>query len=385
MKNAFLEEAKTKFALAEFITSTNRLSMGEQCEKFESSFAKKQGRLSSILFNSGGSANLALLQALRNIDALKIGDRVAFSALTWSTNTMPIIQMGFEPVALDCELENLNVSASIVEKQYFHKPFKALFLTNVLGFTADIGSIRAFCESKDILLIEDNCESLGTEVSGIKTGNFGLASSFSFYVAHHMSTIEGGMVCTDDEELSDMLKIVRANGWDRNLNPQKQSKLRAEHSISDFEANYTFYDLGFNLRPTEITGFLGQYQLQFLDATITQREQNYLAIEETIISNPDFHTLSHDHISRLSTFAIPIICKSKGLRDKYLEKFELAGIETRPMIAGNMQRQPYYAKYVTESYQLPNTDLIHSHGFYCGNYPELLKDEIQLITSCLSQ
>ena len=142
---------------------------------------------------------------------------------------------------------------------------QVLFITNALGFAGDLDVIRQICDERNIILIEDNCEALETELPAGKTGSFGEMASFSFFVAHHMSTIEGGMVCTDDEEFAEMLRIVRANGWDRNLKADQQHKWRKKHNIrSEFEAKYTFYDLGYNFRPTEITGFLGWYQLQFL-------------------------------------------------------------------------------------------------------------------------
>ena len=225
---------------------------------------------------------------------------------------------------------------------------------------------------------------MGTKLPEGKAGNFGLGASFSFFVAHHMSTIEGGMVCTDDEEFAEMLRIVRANGWDRNLNAKQQVKWRKKYKIlSEFEAKYTFYDLGFNFRPTEITGFLGQYQLQFLDSNINLREANYLRLENIMNDNDDLISLKHDHISKLSTFAIPIVCRSSELRGHYLSRFSGAGIEIRPMIAGNMQRQPFYSKYVKETFNLPGTDFLHENGFYCGNYPELTENDLETISSCL--
>lgn len=384
MKNAFLNEHETKKALAEFILKADRLSMDAECLKFERKFSQHQGRKESILFNSGGSANLAMLQALKNLGRLKDGDRVAFSALTWSTNTMPIIQMGMVPVALDCDPNTLNVMSHHLEARLKQVELKALFLTNVLGFTGDIDRVRSLCAERDIILIEDNCESLGTILPSGKAGNFGVAASFSFFVAHHMSTIEGGMVCTDDDDLAEMLRIVRANGWDRNLTALQQHKWRKRYDIhSEFQAKYTFYDLGFNLRPTEITGFLGQYQMQFLDANIECRERNYLRLEQIMAKNPDLVLLSHDHITTLSTFAIPVVCKTPELRDHYLARFAGAGIEIRPMIAGNIQRQPFYDKYVSEKYDLPGTDFVHSNGFYCGNYPELSETDLETIAGCL--
>ena len=384
MKNAFLNEFETKKALAEFIIQTDKLSMDVKCSEFEVAFSKKQGRNFGILFNSGGSANLALLQALKNLGRLKDGDNIGFSALTWSTNVMPIIQLGMVPVAVDCSVETLNIMSEQFLDRLKETEMKALFITNALGFCGDMQKIREICKAQNILLIEDNCESLGTVVQGEKAGNFGQASTFSFFVAHHMSTIEGGMVCTDDEDLAEMLKIVRANGWDRNLNAKQQFKWRKQFQISnEFEAKYTFYDLGYNLRPTEITGFLGLYQLQFLEDNIKVREKNYLNVEKHILVNEDLHCLKRNHIDVLSTFAMPIICKDTQTRDEYLARFSGAGIEIRPMIAGNIQKQPFYSKYVKNNFRLDQTDFLHSCGFYCGNYPELNHDDLETIISCI--
>ncbi len=387
MKNAFLHEYETKKALADFILRAEKFSMDKECFNFEKKFSLYQQSNDAVLFNSGGSANLAILQSLKNLGRLKDGDSVGFSALTWSTNTMPIIQMGFIPVALDCSVETLNVMSNNLVERLNQVDLKALFLTNVLGFVGDIDKIRDICFDRNIVLIEDNCESLGTvHTSGIKAGNFGICASFSFFVAHHMSTIEGGMVCTSDDDLSEMLRIVRANGWDRNLKASQQVKLRRKFNVnSEFQAKYTFYDLGFNFRPTEITGFLGQQQLQYLDGNISKREENYSKLRAVMDINNDFIQLKNDHIKRLSTFAIPIVCRTKELRDLYLAKFSGAGIEIRPMIAGNMQNQPFYTKYVKTLYDLPSTDLIHCNGFYCGNYPELTDIDLETIMECLYQ
>ncbi|HYG37483.1 MAG TPA: DegT/DnrJ/EryC1/StrS family aminotransferase [Cytophagales bacterium] len=384
MKYAFLNEFETKKALAEFILKSNRLSMDANCAMFEVEFSKKQGRKEGILFNSGGSANLALLQALKNLGRLKDGDKIGFSALTWSTNVMPIIQTGLVPVPVDCDRTTLNIMSHNLLERLEQTQMQALFITNALGFLGDIDQVKRICAEKNIILIEDNCESLGSEIQGGKAGNFGVAATFSFFVAHHMSTIEGGMICTDDAELTEMLKIVRANGWDRNLSASQQIKWRKKYNIkSEFDAKYTFYDLGYNLRPTEITGFLGLFQLQFLDENIDTREKNYHRLEKIMLANPDFMVLKRDHMKKLSTFAIPVICKNAELREYYLSQFSGAGIEIRPMIAGNMQKQPFYAKYVNDFYELPGTDFLHENGFYCGNYPELTENDLETISSCL--
>lgn len=384
MKNAFFHETETKKALSEFILSAERLSMAAKCAEFEQVFAKKQGRMDAVLFNSGASANLALLQALKNLGQLHDGDTVGFSALTWSTNIMPIFQLGLSPVAVDCEPDTLNVMSHNLLQRLETTKLNAMFITNVLGFTGDLDEILRLCRERNIVLLEDNCESLGTELVTGKAGNFSLASTFSFFVAHHMSTIEGGMICTDDEDLAEMLRIVRANGWDRNLSAQQQVKWRKKCGIqNEFEAKYAFYDLGFNLRPTEITGFLGLKQLGYLDENIMIRERNYMRLEKLISNNSDLIALRHEHISRLSPFALPIICRSPELRTKYLSRFSGDGIEIRPMIAGNMQRQPFYQKYSALHFELPGADFIHHCGFYCGIYPELTEIDLESISSCI--
>jgi CDP-6-deoxy-D-xylo-4-hexulose-3-dehydrase len=384
MKNAFLNEYETKQALADFIIKAPRLSMDQKCHEFEREFAMLQGRSDAILFNSGGSANLAVLQALKNLGKLKSGDRIGFSALTWSTNVMPIIQLSMNPVPVDCDPKTLNVMSYTLEERLNSTDLQALFITNALGFTGDLDRIKHICDEKGIILIEDNCESLGTELHTGKAGNFSIASSFSFFVAHHMSTIEGGMVCTDDTELAEMLRIVRANGWDRNLTAVQQMKWRKNFNIrSEFDAKYTFYDLGFNLRPTEITGFIGLYQIRFIEENIKKREDNYIRLEAILRDNPDLIQLDRVHIKRLSSFAFPVVCKNPELRDEYVFQFSGAGVEIRPMIAGNIQNQPFYKKYVAKMFDLPGTDFIHDCGFYCGNYPELSESDLEILSSCL--
>ncbi len=384
MKNAFLKEAETREALAEFVRHVPKFSMDAKCSEFESVFASYQGRKHAVLVNSGASANLLLLQALRNLGRLKDGDKVGFSAVTWSTNTMPIIQLGMVPVPVDCKPETLNCMSENLLETLKQEDLQAFFITNALGFTGDMKAIRSICDERGILLLEDNCESLGTELPEGKAGNFGLASTFSFFVAHHMSTIEGGMVCTDDRDLAEMLVISRANGWDRNLSAVQQQKWRTKFAISgQFEAKYSFYELGFNIRPTEITGFLGLYQMQFLHENIRGRQKNYEYIAEYVNRNSHFVSLNRSHISLLSNFALPILCKTPELRDHYLNQFSGAGIEIRPIIAGNMAKQPFFKKYVQKGYLLPGSDFIHDCGFYCGNYPELTKADLETISSCL--
>lgn len=212
IKSTFYKERETKEKLIDFITTATQLSIGKECERFEASFSQYQNRKHCVFFNSGSSANLALIQALLNLGKLRVGDYVGFSAVTWATNPMPLIQLGLKAVPIDVELDSLNVSSKTLEAVIKKYPLKALFITNLLGFCDDIDKIRQICNKNKIILLEDNCESLGTIYKGEKLGNYGFASTFSFFVGHHMSTIEGGAVCTNDEELAVMLTLVRAHG-----------------------------------------------------------------------------------------------------------------------------------------------------------------------------
>ena len=172
------------------------------------------------------------------------------------------------------------------------RPLKALFLTNLLGFCDDIDEIASICRSKKIMFIEDNCESLGTVYKGKKLGNWGFASTFSFYVGHHMSTVEGGAVVTDSEELDTALQLVRAHGWDRHLTEQKQLKIRLKHGVNEtFYSRYTFYDLGYNFRTTEIQGFLGNTQLRYLDEIVKKERGIFMRWQNPFMAGVIFTIL----------------------------------------------------------------------------------------------
>lgn len=386
MKSAFLHEKETKEELAQFIINSDKLSMGDKCAEFETEFAKYQGCKDAVLFNSGGSANLAMIQALKNFGLLQDGDKIGFSALTWSTNVMPIIQLGMKPTPVDVNLRTLNCMSEDILSCIKNERIQAMFLTNALGFCGDLPEIKKVCDEENVILIEDNCEALGTEISGDKTGNYGLCSSVSFFVAHHMSTIEGGMVCTKQSELGHMLRIVRANGWDRNLPRPIQEHLRDKHRIkSEFDAKYTFYDLGYNLRPTEITGFLGLSQLKYLKENVDRREKIYLELEKSSCNNFFMTQMNHKHISKLSAFSFPIIMNNAMTRDLQMQKFIDAEIEIRPVIAGDIQKQPFYKKYVHTKHTLLNAEKIDKCGFYCGAYPDLTENDIETIKVCLRQ
>ena len=383
IKSTFYKEEETKKQLVEFILKAKILSFSKECEKFEKNFARWQGRKYCIYVNSGSSANLALIQAFLNLGWLKKEDSVAFSSVTWSTNLMPILQLGLKAVPVDIELNTLNVSSKKLLEVIDKHDIKMFFLTNALGFCSDIDVIKEVCHSRNILFVEDNCESLGTIYKGQKLGNYGIASTNSFYVGHHLSTIEGGAICTDDEELAILLKLVRAHGWDRNLTFAKQTEIRQKFQInSEFYSRYTFYDLGYNLRPTEINGFIGNKQLSYIDEIIQKRSENFLKIAEVIYSSELLHPINYKHIDLASNFAVPIICTSKDILQRLVERCK-GTLEIRPIVGGNITQQPFFNKYMNHQNTklCNNAKLIHEQGFYFGNNPELTDGEIKEITT----
>jgi len=387
IKSTFYKEQETKRKLCAFIKKAKMLSIGEKCRTFEHNFAAYQGRKHCVFVNSGSSADLAIIQALLNLGKIKKGDAVGFSALTWSTNVMSLIQLGLHPVPIDCELDTLNVSSKTFREAINRQPIKMLFLTNLLGFCDDIDEIVRICRQNKIILIEDNCESLGTIYKGKKLGNFGLASTFSFYVGHHMSTVEGGAICTDNAELEMMLQLVRAHGWDRNLTEDRQLKIQMKHHVNEtFYSRYTFYDLGYNFRTTEIQGLIGTIQLKYLNEIIRKRQSNFLRIAKSIYSNSDrYYPLRFDHIDVVSNFAVPIVCKSQKIRDELVKKCD-GLVEIRPIVGGDMTKQPFYSKYVSRNnkHRMTNANIAHEQGLYFGNNPELTKKEIRILISIFS-
>lgn len=383
IKSSFYHETETKQALVDFILKEEILSMNKECKKFEESFAAKQGRKHAVYVGNGSVANLLLVQSLMNIGHFKKGDKIGFSALTWPTNVMPLIQLGLIPVAIDCELDTLNVSTD--KLMGYIDDLKGLFLTNVLGFCDNLPELKELCDKRNIILLEDNCESLGSSVNKKLLGNFGLASTFSFFVGHHMSTIEGGMVCTDDDNLNDYLIMGRAHGWDRNLVPATQEKMRNETGVDAFYAKYTFYDLASNFRPTEINGFIGNTQMPYWDEIVTKRANNFNRFTTAMAKNDDFYQYDLSHMDTVSNFSMPIICKTPELAAKYKAKFDAAGVEIRPVIAGNMTKQPFYKKYVQDIAPRPNSDFVHANGFYFGNNPEMTNEEINILCGLLEK
>ena len=380
IKSTFLKEEETKKKLCNFIMNQSKLSMGDECLKFEKNFSSKQKRKHSVFVSNGSCANLLLLQSLINMGRLEVGDRILFSSLTWATNVMPIIQLGLVPVPLDCEINTLNTSSrTLKEELEKNKDVKCLFLTNALGFCDDIDEISKVCKDQNIILLEDNCESLGSEYKGKLLGNFGYASTFSFFVGHHLSTIEGGMIVTDDEYLYEMLVMARSHGWSRNNSKGFISQKYKDEQDDDFYNLYRFYELGFNFRPNEINGFIGNEQIKNWEYIVDTRESNFKIILDSIESNSNIFPLELNNMTKISNFGIPLIFKTKELYERYLNLFIKFKVEVRPIIGGDITKQPFFRKSIGVDYDCKNSNIVQKNGFYFGNNPEMNSNEIERI------
>jgi CDP-6-deoxy-D-xylo-4-hexulose-3-dehydrase len=366
--------------LIEWLKTYPRLTKGPKTIEFEEKWSEWIGCKYSVFVNSGSSANLLMLYALKVLGNLR-NEKIVVPALAWATDMAPVIQLGFDPLIVDCNLQNLAVDVSQLESIFrFHKP-AAMILVSVLGFSPDIDKIVELCQKHGVILLEDNCESQGTEFQGKKLGNFGLMSSFSTYFGHTMSTIEGGMVCTNDKDVYDLLKMLRSHGWDRDLDEETQNKFRERWGVDDFSALYTFYEPGFNLRSTDLQAVIGIAQLDKVDGWIDQRNENLGYFLETIkkkdtkkkIWRPTEHPESFT-----ASFCYPMIFSTKKDKDKAVAALLENGVETRPLICGSMGTQPFFVKRYGRHETL-NASKVDECGIYVPNHPKLSKDEIEFI------
>ena len=337
--------------------------MGELVAEFERAFSAKQERKYAVCVNSGSSANLVLIQALMNLGKLRRGDWVGVSAVTWPTNVMPLIQLGLVPVAIDVEADTLNVSRGLLRDRVSQR-MTCMFLTNALGFSDNIAAVAELCECRGTILLEDNCEGLGGRFCEKLLGNWGRASTFSFYVGHHLSTIEGGMIATDDKQLYEACIQARAHGW-------KQ------------RGDYVFHDLAYNVRPTEITGVLGLDQLRHWDDVVAKRASNFSRLWMAARKNPQLRHWRWDSRLAPSPFAFPVL--SESFHVGYKGRFKDAGVEIRPIIAGDITQQPFWKKYVPEQKPCFNARTIGLYGFYFACRPDLTEGELCLLEGLLEK
>lgn len=366
-------------SLIEWLKTYPKLTHGNKVREFEEMWSKWVGCKYSVFVNSGSSANLLMLYAILELYNLR-NKKVVVPSLGWATDLAPVIQFGFEPVLVDIDKTNLAVDIDHLEKIFITEKPAAMLLVSVLGLSPRMSEIIELCKKHGVILLEDNCESQGTKYNGIKLGNFGLMSTFSTYFGHTMSTIEGGMVCTNNKEAYDMLKQLRSHGWDRDLDKNRQDELRLEWGIDDFSALYTFYVPGFNVRSTDLQAVIGMRQLQKVDAMIEQRNKNFQLFKEKLSPYTWFPVEIENSFT--ASFCIPIIAHSIEEKNNIVKALLENNVECRPLICGSMGTQPFYIKKYGRI-ELPNVSKVDTCGLYIPNHPKLTEEEINRMCDCI--
>ena len=346
--------------LADWIKSGARLTKGELTKKFEKEFAAYIGVQHAVFVNSGSSANLLMLYALMESGQLR-NRKAIIPAVSWITTLSPFIQFGFEPHL--CEADKRTLGMDVDHFEDLCKKFQpaVAIVVHVLGHACEMEAISSICQKYDVVLLEDACEALGTTYNGKKLGSLGAAGSFSFYYGHHISTIEGGMVTTSDNQLYNTMLSIRSHGWSRDVESVYQEKWKQEFDVDEVREYYTFYYPGFNLRSTDLNAFVGISQLARVDQITRQREMNFWLYKKRLADKFYCQNSTSDN---LSSFAYGTMVENRVDVHRHLLKH---GIETRPLICGSMAKQPFWVKkYGAISFE--NADLIHDYGIYLPNH-----------------
>ncbi len=360
-------------ALSGWLLTDPRLTKGELCEKFECDFAKKMGVNYAVFVNSGSSANLLALYGLMCSGKLSKGDKVIVPAVSWATDIAPVVQLGLEPVLCDINLRNLAICISELELILQKKKPKALLLVSVLGLPPDIEDIAYLCKKHDCILILDNCESLGSTYNGHYLETYAYCSTMSLYYGHMLSTVEGGVVFTNDVAFYNVLKMIRSHGWDRDLEDDLRVALRNLHDVDEFNGRYTFYHPGFNFRSTEINAFLGIRQLDKMDEFVEKRIKNFGYFQYYIKNEQWKPEIAKENL--VSNLGYPVI---HSKRDKLAKLCQENNIECRPLISGNIAKQPAYREYF-RGQVFKNADIVQNQGIYLPNHPFLTEEELYII------
>ena len=351
------------------------LTNGPICKKFEQSWSEWLGVKYSVFVNSGASANLLSMTALK----IKYpqGGEVIVPPLTWISDVSSVLQCGFTPVFVDVDMDTLGMTTDDILNAITDQT-RAVFLSHIQGYNALTDELIIELKRRNILLIEDVCESHGATHKGKLCGTFGWMSNFSFYYAHHMTTIEGGMVCTDDEETYQILRMLRSHGMVREM---ASDKLKLAYKLANPELNpdFIFAYPAYNMRNTELGAILGIQQIGRLNDNIEKRNRNH----ELFLSKLD--TTKYYNGFKLvgaSNYAFNLILKEKNdeLVTRLMNKMKSEGVEFRRGSAGggNQLRQPYLKNIVPKDYHLnfPITEHIHFYGFYIGNFPSMTEEEV---------
>jgi CDP-6-deoxy-D-xylo-4-hexulose-3-dehydrase len=364
--------------LIEWLKTNPKLTKGNLTIEFEKKWSEYLGVKHSVFLNSGSSANLAMFYALLLSGKLR-NKKVIVPAVSWVTTVTPTIQFGMEPIMCDCDEDNLGLDINHLKDLIKEHNPSSIILVHVLGVPNHLDEIIKLCEENDIVLLEDTCESIGSKYNDSKLGTYGSMSSFSFYFGHHISTIEGGMVSTNDEDLYNILLSIRSHGWDRDLSEEKQKELRSNHSVNDFRSLYTFYYPGFNLRATDLQAFIGLSQLKKIDRIVESREKNFNHYNKYISNS--FWKIVPPKNSYVSNFSFPIITEKI---DELVIELKNNKIECRPLICGSMGEQPFWVDRFGVT-KLPNASKVHKYGLYLPNNPNISEEDIMFISSIVNK
>jgi len=378
LQENILEEVDKKF-LVDFINSTNRFTQFEKVKKFESDWSKWQGCFYTTFVNSGSSADLIMLDAVKELYGIDDGAEVLVPAVTWTTNVTSIVQNKLKPVFVDINLNDLSFDYKKLECSVTSKT-KIILITHLIGIPANIDKIKSIADRHDLIILEDCCESHGATYNGKKVGNFGLASTFSFYWGHHMTSVEGGVICTENEELYDLCILKRSHGLARELDLSKHQKYK--NAYPDIDFNFLFLTQGYNVRNTELHAVLGSEQLKHLDRYIEIRNSNhkkfldildFLKEKLYVVDNPG-----------ISSFCLPFIFKDRHDRITLQKSLDLHNIESRPIIGGNLLRQPCFSGYARYK-DFPHAEIIHQNGIYIGNNQFVNDERLKILEDIIKK
>ena len=366
---------------------STKVTSGKSVIEFEESFSKKVKLNNCVSSNSGSSANLLAVSSICNPDYkyhLNEGDEVIVSALSWSTTVWPLIQNKLIPVIVDIDLDTLNISIEEVKKAINPKT-KAIMPVHVYGNPCNMSELISICKENNLVLIEDCCEALGAEYDNEPVGTIGNVGTFSFYFSHHITTLEGGITVTDDDNLAELMRIIRAHGWVRDM---KNSKIYSDQ-FRDFDERFLFVNLGYNLRLTELQANFGLNQINKLDGIVNKRRNNTNMYKKklTVFSN-EFSFQQETKNSKSSCFGFPIILKKTSNVDlnnftSFLNKNK---IESRPIICGNIAKQPAMKKFphITLG-DLSNSNYVMQNSFSIGNHQNINEQSIDYVASKIQE
>lgn len=355
-----------RIRMANFCLFGEKFTNGEKVVSLEKQWNNWLGSEHSLFVSSGSTANFLLLAAVKEKYKLKRGDKVLVPACTWMTNVAPIIQLGLVPIFCDIQLEDF--SFDIQELEYVakkHKDIRVIFVTHLLGFTSSARDSTIFSELfPEAIVLDDVCESHGClYTAGNKIGSNSIGATFSTYFGHHLTSIEGGFVSTNDFELYDLMKMKRSHGMAR----ESQNYKSYANKHKDIDEQFLFITDGYNFRNTEINAVLGSSQLKKLNKSIEIRNNNYKLFCDIISKYENkFYSISYD--KRSSNFCLPIIAKDKNTKNALVNQFIKHSIEYRPVVSGNLLRHPFLQGYkICTKRKQTTVDLVHENGVYIGN------------------